>query len=344
MRTWRGKKPAAAVLVALLFVWLAPYYALAGTPSGGANQGAGGGANGLRVSPVRPPDIPIKPGESHTINILVSNITNSTTDLQVVVNDFVASPNETGQPTLILDPNQFAPRNSLKRYIQKVPNFTLRAGEQKSIPVTITMPKDATGGGYYGAVRFAPASASNDPNTTVSLAGSVGTLLLVKVPGDIKEQLSVASFDVRHKGSAGSFFTTNKSLSSLVRFQNGGNIQVAPFGKVLLKNRSGKILGSYEVNDTDPRGNVLPDSIRRFEVDLKNVGSYGQYKLEGNFGYGSGGQLLSASTTFYVVPVWMVFGLIALLLLLAFLIFGLPKLIKAYNRRILAQASKGRRK
>ncbi len=313
---------------------------LVGSPAANAAPAKAktGGGNGLRVSPVRS-DLTINPGKTQTLTITVTNVTSTPATFQTVVNDFIANPNETGNPAIILDPTKFAPNHSLKRYIAPVSDFTLAPGQQKGVVVTINVPANATGGGYYGAIRFAPAGTTG-PNQTVSLAGSVGSLVLVKVPGDIKEQLSIASFDARVKDSPSSFFTDNKGIAATVRFQNFGNIQEEPFGKILLKNRSGKIIATYEVNIEDPPGNVLPDSIRKFSVPVNKVGSFGQYKLEGNFGYGTKGQLLSASTTFYIIPLSIIIAFIALVLLLIFLIFGLPRLIRAYNRRILRGAGR----
>ena len=318
----------AAIGVALLVVLgLAPF-ASAATTSGG---------NGLRLSPVRT-DLTINPGQTQVVTVNVTNVTSNTATLQTIVNDFTANPNESGEPAVILNPNQYASSHSLKRYIGPVSSFTLGPGQETGIPITITIPSNAAGGGYYGAIRFAPVTSGTNPGQNVSLAGSVGSLILVKVPGNIKEQLSIASFDVRLNDHASSFFTTNKNLTVTVRMQNEGNIQEEPFGKILLKNHSGKILGSYELNNTSPPGNVLPNSIRKFGITMTKVGSFGQFKLEGNFGYGSGGQLLSASTTFYVIPISLIIIFIVIVLLVVFLIFGLPRLIKAYNRRIVARA------
>jgi hypothetical protein len=293
--------------------------------------------NGLRVSPVRT-DETITAGQTVTLTITVTNVTSTSASFQAIINDFVANPNESGEPALILNPNQYADSHSLKRFVKAVPNFTLTAGQEKQIPITITIPQNATAGGYYGAVRFAPAGTNN--TTGVNLAGSVGSLILVKVPGNIKEQMSIASFDSDKNGSASSFFTTNKGLSTVVRFQNEGNIQEEPFGKILLRDHSNKVLATYEVNNGTPPGNVLPDSIRKFTVNLNDVGSFGEYKLEGNFGYGSSGQLLSASTTFYVIPLSLIIIFILIVLVLAFLIFVLPRMIRAYNRRILSKAGR----
>ena len=297
------------------------------------------GGNGLRVSPVRT-DLTINPGQTQTVNVTVTNVTAAPANLQTIINDFTANKDESGNPAIILDPNQYASSHSLKRFISPVSNISLNPGQSKAVPVVITVPKNATAGGYFGAVRFAPAGSVGGPNQTVSLAGSVGSLILVKVPGDIKEQMSIASFDVRSKDRPSSFFTTSKNLDATLRLQNEGNIQEAPFGKILLKNRSGKVLATYELNNVSPPGNVLPNSIRKFPIALTKVGGFGQYKLEGNFGYGASGQLLSASTTFYVIPKSAVIVFILIVLLLAFLVFGLPRLIRAYNRWILSKAGR----
>lgn len=319
------------------------FIALSGLMLSGLSGSASAvGGNGLRVSPVRPPDIIIEPGKNFTVNIVVTNITTEAANLQVIINDFTASSDESGQPAILLDPGQFSPKHSLKRFIKPLPNFSLKAGEQKSIPVTITVPGNATGGGYFGTVRFAPASAVNDPDKNVTLAGSVGSLLLVRVPGDIKSQVSLASFDVRQGGVPKNLFFSNKQISSVVRFQNEGNIQEQPFGKIQLKDRKNKVLAEYEINDINPRGNILPDTVRKFETDLDKIGSFGMYKLVGNFGYGTNGQLLSASTTFYVVPFILIIAFLSLVALIIFLVFGLPRLIRAYNERIIKQARRRR--
>jgi hypothetical protein len=314
-------------------------------PSAGA---ANSGGNGLRVSPVRS-DLTISPGKTETVHINVTNVTSTPATLQTIINDFTANPDESGNPAIILDPTQYASSHSLKRFISPVGNVTLQPGQQKDVAIQITIPQKAAGGGYFGAVRFAPASSSVGPGQNISLAGSVGSLILVKVPGDIKEQLSIASFDARLQDHPSTIFTRIKAvnpdkstahLTATVRFRNAGNVQESPFGKILLKNRSGKILGQYELNITNPPGNVLPDSVRKFSVPIDKVGKFGQFKLEGNFGYGSNGQLLSASTTFYVVPIWLILIFVGVVLLLIFLIFGLPRLIKAYNQRILRRAGR----
>jgi hypothetical protein len=294
------------------------------------------GGNALKVSPVRN-DLEIKPGATQTIDVYVQNLTAEPAKLKAIINDFVANKDESGAPSIILDENKSAPSRSLKQYVTKIPDFTLQPNENKNIKVTITIPANADAGGYFGAVRFAPAS--SDTNQTLSLSGSVGSLVLVRVPGDLKEKANIVSLDVRNKDNhANTLYTSNKNLHGAIRIQNTGNVQLQPFGKVQLK-KSGKVLGVYEINNVQPRGNVLPDSIRRFDFKLDNLGSFGKYTLDANIGYGSKGELLTTSTTFYIVPVPVMIITAVVLALIIFAIFVLPKMIKKYNQRVIAKAT-----
>lgn len=295
-----------------------------------------GTGNALKVSPVRN-DLEIKPGTSQTVDVYVQNLSTKQAKLRAIINDFVASSDESGTPSILLDETKSAPSRSLKQYVEKLPDFTIQPNEQKNIKVKISIPKDADAGGYFGVVRFAPAGSESDK--TLTLSGSVGSLLLVKVPGDLREQANIVTFDVRKDGKAKSSFTSGKDLRATVRIKNSGNVQVEPFGKIVLK-KGGDILGTYEINNTQPRGNVLPDSIRRFDVALGDkVGAFGKYTMEANLGYGTKGQLITASSTFYVIPVPVIIIGILVLLLIAFVIFVLPRMIKSYNQRVVRKAT-----
>ena len=299
------------------------------------NTASPGSGNGLKISPVRT-DLTLNPGATQTVDIIVQNVTSSTAILNVLINDFTASNDEKGDPAIILNPSTSAPSHGLKQFIAPVGNITLQPNEQQDVKVDINIPLNAAGGGYFGAVRFEPAT--NASGSNISLSASVASLILVKVSGNVIDKMSIASFDARKADKSHSVFFSNKSIDAVVRFKNSGNVQEEPFGKIILK-KGNNIIASYEINNTDPRGNVLPDSIRKFTVSLGNkVGSFGKYTVEGNFGYGSNAQLLSGSTTFYVVPLSLVGAVLGALILILWAIFVLPRWIKAYNRRVLRRA------
>lgn len=280
-----------------------------------------GSGNGLTISPLTT-NLVINAGQTQTVPVFIQNVTNAPTTVQVDINDFTAGSSENGHPALLLNPNQYAPSHSLKRYIAPINDITLQAGQQETVNVTISIPKGVAGGGYYAAIRFTPVTVSN--GKTVTLTASVASLVLVRVPGNVIDDLQLASIDARQgsNGSPQTIFLTNSNLVAAVRFNNVGNVQEQPFGKVVLKSGN-KELATYNVNATTPAGNVLPGSIRLYTVKLSHIGMIGKYTLLGNFGYGTNGQLLSGSTTFYVIPTLAIVIAVLVILLIAFFVYAL---------------------
>jgi hypothetical protein len=338
---------AAVVLVTGPAFAATPKKAAVSTPQPNAANGAASD-NGLKVSPVRS-DLNIEAGKSQQVQVSVTNVTGGVSAYDVVVNDFTASGDESGQPQILLDANKFAPSHSLKRLVGNVASVTLQPGESRNVNVPISVPANYKAGGYYGAIRFVPHSDDGAAGKNVTLSASVGSLVLVTVPGDITRQVSVASLDARKEVGANQIdsprvvFTDNKKINAVIRFQNGGDVQEQPFGKLMLKNWRGKTLATYEINNGTPRGNVLPDSIRKFTVSMNKVGGFGKYTMVGNFGYGDSGQLITASSSFYIIPVWFIALVAFLIALVLFLIFGLPRVIKRYNRRVVAKSQRRNR-
>jgi hypothetical protein len=305
--------------------------------SAAAAPAAKGTGNGLKIAPVRT-DITIDKGTSQTVSLFVENITGFPVTVHGVTNDFIASSDESGEPRIILDDKQRAPGNSFKQLISGLPTVTLQPNERREIKVTLSVPTNAASGGYYGAVRFTPGTGENDKN--VALTASVGSIFLVRVPGNITEKLSVESFGVSHNHKVASLFSSGP-ITVETRFRNFGNIHVQPFGKIYIKNFSGKVIDTIEINNAQPRGSVLPASIRKFDNPVKTQKFFGKYTAEASFGYGTNGDLLLAKKTFYVIP-YKLIGAIAAVIL--FMVLVLPRLIKAYNASIIRKSKNNRRK
>jgi hypothetical protein len=310
-------------------------FILSAVPVNAATSVSGG--EGLRVAPVTT-NLTIDPGQSATVDIYVDNLTSGTVTLQALINDFVAGNNENGVPRILL--NGQTTSHDIKKFIQPIGNVTIPAGDNQYIPVTIKVPLGTPAGGYYGVIRFDSAPSSGTGN--VSLSASVGSLILVTVPGKLDENVSIASFKVQKivktkssvSQTGGFIFTSSKDLNAVVRFSNQGNIQEQPFGKVELLNQSKKVLATYEINETTPPGNVLPGSIREFSVPLSKVGSFGKFTVIGNFGYGDKGQLLTAQASFYMIPLGLIILAIVVIILIVLAIIFIPKFIRSYNRKI----------
>lgn len=306
----------AAAIIAMPFLVAGPAFAAS--------------ANVLKVSPVRS-DISITPGASQTVQTTVTNLTSAPITVRPIENDFIAG-DERGTPALILDPDKYAPTHSLKKFMKPLADVTIPAKQAKTIDVVITVPKDALPGGYFGAVRFAPAS----PETggQVNLNASAASLILLTVPGNAVEKLDLTDFNVQQGGVTGTFFQNPNDLQVAFRFQNKGSVQLGPFGQIAVK-QGKKIIYSADFNTKDQRDMVLPDSARRWEIPLKKIGGFGKYDVIATFTYGKKNETLEVKKTFWVVPMTVMIATGVGVLVLIGLIVGIVMFLKSYKRRIL---------
>jgi hypothetical protein len=285
----------------------------------------------LKVTPVRR-DVEIKPGESKTVKMTVTNLTTEAIAVRPIENDFVAG-DERGTPALILDEDKYAPTHSLKRFMSPLPEVTIPAKQAKTIDVVITVPKSAQPGGYFGAVRFAPSSSTNGGQ--VNLNASVASLVLMTVPGKAVEKLALTDFNVQQKGVTGEMFGSPDNLQVTARFENKGGLQEGPFGKVSVRQDDKKVVYETDFNNKDPRDMVLPDSARRWDIPLKSIGAFGHYTVTATFTYGKSNQTIDVTKSFWVIPQMVIIAAIVGTLVLIGLIVGIWMFLRNYKRRIL---------
>ncbi len=309
-----------------------------------AQQAANRQGNGFVVSPVRFPAT-IEKGKSNTdLVITVTNPSDAPLVAKPVVNDFIASEDESGEPRIVLDESLPTPKNSFKKLVGPIADITLAPKEKKEVPVVITVPNDASAGGYYGVVRFVPeAPAGTSQGTNVGLTASVGTVVLVRVPGNLNEKLNLVQLTAGVKSDpnskdpykAKSFFTSG-DVAIITRLKNDGDIHVQPFGKMVVKNMFGKKVQEVELNNANnanDRANILPGSGRKFTNDLQKLKWFGRYTIEANLGYGTGGgQILQGKATFWYIPTLVLYAIIVALLVLVGTIYWFVRKYKANKR------------
>jgi hypothetical protein len=293
-------------------------------------QAASTSTNVIKASPVRT-DIQIAPGANKTVPVTITNLTNAPIVVSPIENDFISA-DEKGSPALILDANTYAPTHSLKRFLTKIPDTTIPANKSVTINVVITVPAGTQAGGYFGAVRFAPTSPSSGGQ--VNLSPNVASIILLTVPGPTTELLNLTNFDVQQNSHTGTTFQNSNNLSVLVRFENKGNIQEGPFGKISVKNGK-KVVYETDFNVTDPRDQILPDGARRWDVPLKNIGNFGYYTVTGTLTYGQKNTTIDISKSFWVIPQSYIIGaIIALVALIGLIIFTVFFIRSRLRRRL----------
>lgn len=296
-------------------------------------------ANTLKITPVRS-DIEIKPGASQTVEIVVTNLTDKDIRVKPTENDFIAG-DEKGTPALILDADKYAPTHSLKRFMTPLADITIPAKGSSTVELVLNVPKTAEAGGYFGAVRFAPSNPEDGGQ--VNLDSSVASLILLTVPGNLVESMELTNFSIQQNGKASTFFTSPKDIEASFRFENKGNVQLAPFGKISVK-KGNDVIYAKDFNQGNPREVVLPDSARRWNTALNNIGDFGYYTVSATLTYGTKNQTVEVTKSFWVIPWSLIIGSVVGVLVLIALIVGGRLFLKSYRRRIENQHSGGFRR
>lgn len=290
------------------------------------NQG-----QGLEISPPLK-EISSDPGKTVETSLRVRNITKEPLEITAEVNDFVAA-GEDGQPKLLLEDGEESPY-SIKSWITTISSVTLQPQEQQKITLTMNVPQNASPGGHYGVVRFSGTPPGLD-GSGVSLSASIGALVLVNISGDVQENAQIAELYAQQNGQKRSLFEYGP-LVITERIENTGNVHFKPSGTVRVTNMVGKDVASFNLNEQG--GNVLPGSIRRFEQNLDKKLLFGRYKIQADVVYGSDNQIISASSTFWVIPYKLIAIAIAAIVALIFF-------IRRYNKFVVKRANKtGRRR
>jgi hypothetical protein len=304
-------------------------------------------ANSGQALEIGPPVINIAgdPGTTIQARISLRDVSPQKLIVSNEINDFVAG-DETGTPKILLKSTDTSPY-SIRSWITPLPKFTLVPRQIQTLNVTIKIPKDAAPGGYYGVIRFTGTPPELE-GTGVSLSASLGSLILLRVNGNVKEHMSVAELYSESKGQKTSLFQS-APITLTERLKNDGNIHEQPLGSVTVTDMFGKNIASIAINtqqgDTPPR-NVLPGSIRKFQqvLDSSVLGNkflFGKYTVKLDMIYGSGVAPLTAKAEFWVIPYTLI-GIIIIALIVLF--FVIRYALRAYAQRLLNQSGGGRRR
>ncbi|MDB5186947.1 MAG: hypothetical protein JWM07_419 [Candidatus Saccharibacteria bacterium] len=281
------------------------------------------------------------PGQVLKTQISLRDVSSGALLVTGEVNDFTAS-GEDGTPKIIMEEGEPNPY-SLKSWIAPLPQLLLQPRQIENLPVTIRIPADAAPGGYYGVVRFT-ASAPELDGQGVSLSASLGALILLRVNGDVKEDLAIEEFSVATPGGTVKSMFETTPLVFAQRIKNNGNIHEQPVGQVVISDMFGKKIAGVNVNLE--RRNILPQTTRKFEQTLDksvlgNKKLFGKYTATLTLTYGDKKQTVTTTKIFWVIPYTLI-GSGIIILIGGFL--ALRFMIKRYNSHIINQATKSKAK
>ncbi len=297
-----------------------------------------GVASALTISPARE-ELTGDKGESIAKTFLVINEQDTDQVLYTSVEAF-DSQGESGTPN-------FTPgTDGLPSWITITDKVIVKKGERVTIPYSVTIPQDADAGGHFAAIFLSTVPPSADGGQ-VSVGAKVGMLILLKVTGEIKEEGGLSSFTIKEDKKV----LTSVPIDFVYRFNNAGNDRVKPEGDIVIRNTLG--METARVSANQNQGNVLPGSVRRFDVrygegDAPSVSApffdhvkyqmnnlaVGMYTAELGLSFGNEGKA-NASITYFMFP-WQLLSVVLGLLIVVILLLMI--LVKKYNKWIIQQA------
>jgi len=187
--------------------------------------------------------------------------------------------------------------------------FVLQPKEERNVVFSIVIPENAEPGGHYGTVLAGSKAVIGKEMTGAAIAARVGSLVLLSVPGEVKQDLVVSEFSAPSYSEYG-------PIPFIVKFENKGTVHVKPTGYITVTNWLGKKVGDVGFASR----NVLPSAIRRFEASLDKKWFWsGKYTATLSGSYGSSNIPFSpAVITFWAFP-WK-FAVAALVVVLFFIL------------------------
>ncbi len=287
---------------------------------------------------VTPPLIQLTIGPGESWNSVLKIVNNNTYDVTYYASptDFEAD-GEQGKGKFIPLVTDTASGTSggqtLGYWVEISPDpIVIKRGMSAQVPFTVRIPENASPGGHYAAILVGTMPDKEEiTGPSMKISSFVTSLLFVRIKGDVIEKGRIREFV-----STQSLYETPQA-NFLLRFENLGNTHLKPQGDITLYNMWGKERGKVTFNRANNFGNVLPNSVRKFEFSWKgeeSVFDIGRYSAVVTLGYGEeGSQNSTATAYFWVVPLIPVFFTLGSIVLFAILITWL---IRRYIRRALA--------
>lgn len=220
-------------------------------------------------------------------------------------------------------------------------SFLLKSGEIIKLPVEISVPKTAQVGGYYLAIMWQAEPGQKGATDQVGISARVGTLLLLRVKGEAKEDLKIIDFNL----SAGNFYSS-LPVDFSSRLENSGNVHLKPAGHLVIRDMFNRAIALTPVNQD--KKNILPQSIRLISESWfygpkrPNVNSnfftsltaewrqfaVGRFTAQLELTYGDSRQkITSPALVFWVLP-WRTLLILGVIILLILIIIVRGKIMK----------------
>lgn len=257
----------------------------------------------LSITPTKQA-ITVEPGAQQDVRVTIINEGPTATVLKTLVDPF-SSDTATGLPV-------FGESDEAAAWVDILPRkLTLRPGEQTDVTYTIRVPKNAEPGAHYLGL-FAQ---TQSEEVGIAAGTRIGSLLFLYVAGDVQESLLRRNFSATK-----SFFISSDPTISL-QMVNEGTIHVVPTGEIVIQDMWDRRIEVRPINPENRK--VLPRAVfdRSFVFSDLPIAVIGPVTAYASVNYGLTNQTMTASTTFWVLPVPILIATLIICACILFLLF-----------------------
>ncbi len=250
-------------------------------------------------------ELSINPGESQTSTFRLTNASKDSVIVKTTPKNFTPR-GEEGAIDLTEDKTSY----SLADWLTTSPKTTtLSPAATEDFVVTVNVPAGAEPGSHFGSVVFQTVPPEQQ-GTAALVSQEIAPVILVKVPGDIKQSAAIASFK-----PAQSLYSLEKTIDLKARIKNTGNVHFKPSGTIVIKNMFGHEVANLQLD----KKNVLPDSIRDITTSWQHSGfAIGRYQATLSLITNSDGKIETAETSIIIFPYQIILPAIAILLAVSY--------------------------
>jgi len=241
-----------------------------------------------------PPRLEIEalPGGTVQESLRIRNETGTDQAYKVIVADFIVTGNQ-GTPIPVTE--AVSGRWSLASWISVSPKQILvPAGQTAGVDLIISVPQDGLPGGHYAMVTYAPiAEGSLAQGTGAQISPQVGSLVYLKVIGDVTEAVNLKEF------KADNIFKHYGPTQIMAEIENLGDIHLRPIGKLTVTNWLGDETYSAELEEK----NIFPFASRTYDWTVPGKWHLGRYAARLTAQAGDAAIPLTGLIYFWIVPV-----------------------------------------
>lgn len=171
----------------------------------------------------------------------------------------------------------------------------LNAGEERKLPLTITVNPNAQSGVYHALLSFPTGGNRDEAERSVMAGGVPGVMVNLSIDDKKVEVVTLSKFHVK------TFVVKPEADNALILIKNTGDTDIIPKGDIIIYNKRGNEVASLPVN---PSGEtVRAGQETTFTSSVPMEGLMGKYKAHLSLTYGTEHiNTLQDTVYFYILP------------------------------------------